>query len=67
MRPGHPLSRGQLNLDKYCRAEHALVSVSGGLFQGSVDAQLAVSGLDRFAGGADTGQIIGVNGGKTAL
>ena len=38
MRPGHPLSRGRLN---------ALVSVSGGLFQGSVDAQLAVSGLTR--------------------
>jgi len=33
MRPGHPLSRGRLNLDKYDRAEHALVSVSGGLFR----------------------------------
>src|SRR5579862_6535049 len=43
----HPLSRGRLNLEKYCRAEHALVSVSGGAFQGSVDAQLAESGMAR--------------------
>jgi DNA-binding transcriptional LysR family regulator len=47
MRPGHPLSRGRLTLDKYCRAEHALVSPSGGGFQGSVDARLAVSGVTR--------------------
>jgi DNA-binding transcriptional LysR family regulator len=47
MRPDHPFSRGRLNLDKYCRAEHALVSVGGGGFQGSVDAQLAASGLTR--------------------
>jgi len=47
MRPGHSLSRGLLTLDKYCRAEHALVSVGGGGFQGSVDAQLAVSGMTR--------------------
>ena len=47
MRPDHPLSRGRLNLDRYCRAEHALVSVSGGGFQGPVDAQLAVSGTTR--------------------
>src|SRR5271170_413475 len=32
MRPGHPLGRGRLLLDKYCRAEHALVSVGGGRF-----------------------------------
>jgi DNA-binding transcriptional LysR family regulator len=47
MRSDHPLSRGRLNLEKYCRAEHALVSVSGGAFQGSVDAQLAESGMAR--------------------
>jgi DNA-binding transcriptional LysR family regulator len=47
MRPDHPLSRGRLTLDKYCRAEHALVSPGGGGFQGSVDAQLAVSGVTR--------------------
>jgi DNA-binding transcriptional LysR family regulator len=47
MRSDHPLSRGRLNLEKYCRAEHALVSVSGGAFQGSVDARLAESGMAR--------------------
>jgi DNA-binding transcriptional LysR family regulator len=47
MRPDHPLSRGRLTLDKYCRAEHALVSVGGGGFHGSVDAQLAGSGMTR--------------------
>jgi DNA-binding transcriptional LysR family regulator len=47
MRPGHSLSRGRLTLDRYCRAEHALVSVGGGGFQGSVDAQLAASGMKR--------------------
>src|ERR1700756_3300229 len=47
MRPDHPLRRGRLTLDRYCRAEHALVSPGGGGFQGSVDAQLAVSGVTR--------------------
>lgn len=47
MRSDHPLSRGRLSLDKYCRADHALVSVTGGGFHGSVDAQLAVSGMTR--------------------
>jgi DNA-binding transcriptional LysR family regulator len=47
MRPGHPLSRGRLDTDKYCRAEHALVSVIGGSFQGAVDAQLVASGKVR--------------------
>jgi DNA-binding transcriptional LysR family regulator len=48
MRTDHPLSRGRLDLDKYCRAEHALVSPGGGGgFQGSVDAQLAASGMTR--------------------
>jgi DNA-binding transcriptional LysR family regulator len=47
MRPDHPLSRGRLTLDRYCRAEHALVSVGGGGFQGAVDAQLAMSGVTR--------------------
>jgi DNA-binding transcriptional LysR family regulator len=47
MRPGHPLSRGRLDLERYCRAAHALVSVSGGGFHGAVDRQLAVSGRTR--------------------
>jgi DNA-binding transcriptional LysR family regulator len=47
MRSGHPLSRGRLNLERYCRAEHALVSVIGGRFQGPVDAQLAALGITR--------------------
>jgi DNA-binding transcriptional LysR family regulator len=47
MHPNHPLSRGRLTLEKYCRAEHALVSPVGSGFQGSVDAQLAVSGMTR--------------------
>jgi len=47
MRSGHPLSRGRLTMETYCRAEHALVSVAGGAFQGSVDAQLATAGMSR--------------------
>ena len=47
MRSGHPLSRGRLTLEKYCRAQHALVSVIGGGFQGSVDEQLRASGRAR--------------------
>jgi DNA-binding transcriptional LysR family regulator len=47
MRPGNPLSRGRLNLENYCRAEHALVSVVGGGFQGAVDVHLTASGLTR--------------------
>ena len=47
MRPNHPLSRGLLDPERYCRAEHALVSVSGGGFYGAVDTQLAASGRTR--------------------
>jgi len=47
MRPGHPRSRGRLDTERYCRAEHALVSVSGGNFEGSVDAELARSRGNR--------------------
>jgi DNA-binding transcriptional LysR family regulator len=47
MRSGHPLSRGRFSLDKYCSAEHALVSVIGGGFQGPVDSHLAAAGLTR--------------------
>jgi DNA-binding transcriptional LysR family regulator len=47
MRSGHPLSRGRLTLEKYCRAEHALVSVVGGGFQGPVDVHLTASGMTR--------------------
>jgi DNA-binding transcriptional LysR family regulator len=47
MRLGHPLSRGRLDLETYCRAEHGLVSVVGGGFQGPVDAQLSGLGKTR--------------------
>lgn len=47
MRPGHPLSRGRLDPDRYYRAAHALVSVIGGGFHGAVDAQLAAVGRTR--------------------
>jgi DNA-binding transcriptional LysR family regulator len=47
MGPGHPLSRGRLDPDRYCLAAHALVSVIGGGFHGAVDAQLAASGRTR--------------------
>jgi len=47
MRPGHPLSRGRLDPDRYYRAAHALVSVIGGGFRGAVNAQLAASGRTR--------------------
>jgi DNA-binding transcriptional LysR family regulator len=47
MRSGHPLSRARLNLEKYCRADHALVSVVGGGFQGPVDTQLGALGKTR--------------------
>jgi DNA-binding transcriptional LysR family regulator len=47
MRSGHLLSRGRLGLERYCRAEHALVSVVGGGFQGPVDAHLTASGMAR--------------------
>jgi DNA-binding transcriptional LysR family regulator len=47
MRTDHPLSRGRLTVEAYCRAEHALVSVVGGGFQGSVDAYLMGLGMTR--------------------
>ncbi len=47
MRPGHPLSRGRLDPDRYCGAAHALVSVIGGGFHGAVDAELEASGRTR--------------------
>jgi DNA-binding transcriptional LysR family regulator len=47
MRRDHPLSRGRLTLNKYCRAEHGLVSVSGGAFRGPVDEHLESIGKAR--------------------
>ena len=47
MRRGHPLSRGRLDLNRYCRATHAMVSVMGGGFHGGVDSELALSGTTR--------------------
>jgi DNA-binding transcriptional LysR family regulator len=47
MRTYHPLSHGRLTVEAYCRAEHALVSVVGGGFQGSVDAYLMGLGRTR--------------------
>jgi LysR family transcriptional regulator, mexEF-oprN operon transcriptional activator len=37
----------RFNLDKYCAAKHALLSVIGGGFQGPVDSHLTASGLTR--------------------
>ncbi len=47
MRTDHPLSHGRLTFEAYCRAEHALVSVVGGAFQGAVDAHLTGLGMTR--------------------
>lgn len=40
MRQDHPL-KGQLTLEAFCQAEHAMVSYQGGQFQGIVDEALA--------------------------
>jgi DNA-binding transcriptional LysR family regulator len=47
MRSDHPLSHSRLTLEAYCGAEHALVSVVGGGFQGAVDAHLTGLGMTR--------------------
>jgi DNA-binding transcriptional LysR family regulator len=47
MRRDHPFSRGRLTQKKYCQAEHGLVSVVGGGFQGPVDVELGNLGLVR--------------------
>jgi DNA-binding transcriptional LysR family regulator len=41
MRAGHPLSRGRLTLERYCAAEHVLVSPQREGFAGTVDTVLA--------------------------
>lgn len=46
MRRGHPLSQGPLDLDRYCAADHLLVSFSGRA-QGLVDQALAAIGRRR--------------------
>lgn len=40
MRPGHPLAEGELTLDRFCAAQHLIVSLSG-TGQGVVDDLLA--------------------------
>lgn len=47
MRRGHPATRGGLDLPTFCAHGHALVSPSGGGFQGTVDETLAGLGLAR--------------------
>lgn len=46
MREGHPLSTGELDLQRYCSARHLLVSFSGRA-HGFVDEALAAEGLQR--------------------
>ena len=46
MREGHPLAKGTLTLDKYCAAQHLLVSFSG-RGHGLVDQALAGLGRER--------------------
>jgi DNA-binding transcriptional LysR family regulator len=46
MRKGHPLADGELDLDRYCEADHVLVNFSGRL-QGQADKLLAGMGRQR--------------------
>lgn len=46
MRPGHALAEGELTLDRFCAADHLMVSLSG-VPQGVVDDLLASMGLRR--------------------
>lgn len=46
MRPGHPLASGEWSLDRYCSAQHVLVSVSGRA-HAEVDEALALLGRRR--------------------
>jgi len=46
MRPGHSLAKQSLSLEKFLRAEHLFVSLSGDA-QGAVDAQLTELGKQR--------------------
>jgi DNA-binding transcriptional LysR family regulator len=46
MRRGHPLSEGELTLDRYCQAQHVLVTVSGQA-HAEVDDALALIGRRR--------------------
>lgn len=48
LREGHPMLReGQLDLDRFCALDHALVSYSGGSFSGITDDVLAGLGRSR--------------------
>lgn len=47
LRRGHRFAQGPLDLDTFCRLEHALVSPSGGGFVGMVDEALARLGRER--------------------
>lgn len=47
MRSGHPAASRPLDLDTFCRLDHALVSYSGGAFSGITDEVLAGLGRRR--------------------
>lgn len=47
VRPGHPLARSRLTLDRFCAASHVLVAPRGVSREGAVDAELALLGRKR--------------------
>lgn len=47
LRAGHPAAAAPLDLDRFCALDHALVSLSGGGFEGATDAALARLGRAR--------------------
>ena len=47
MRRDHPAAGGNLDLDRFCALDHALVSPDGGGFRGPVDAALEALGRTR--------------------
>ena len=47
LRAGHPDAAGRLSLDRFCALDHALVSCSGGSFNGATDEALAAIGRKR--------------------
>jgi DNA-binding transcriptional LysR family regulator len=47
LRRDHPAGRRRLDLDTFCRLDHALISPVGGGFSGAVDEALAATGRSR--------------------
>lgn len=47
LRRDHPAARRPLDLDTFCRLDHALISTAGGGFSGAVDEALAALGRSR--------------------